>query len=226
MKLSKDDRRRTVLLSMKADEKLLQANIAARPDVLCVDLEDTAPDKAVARSLAASFHTGGYNGLKGVRINPLTDPEGLKDLNFIREASWCPDVVVLTKVFHPFEITLAEKILPAKCELIVLVETPESIERVNEVAAASSRVSSLMLGGGDLSIYLDCERSWDGLHYCRGRMVVASVAAGLLALDENFRPLDDLAGLAVECRRSRKLGYKGRLTIDPRHVPVIHEIYS
>ncbi|WP_213771867.1 aldolase/citrate lyase family protein [Bradyrhizobium sp. dw_78] len=215
-----------MLLSVGASDTELAANIACGADVVCIDLEDTVTDKSAARALAASFHQSGYSGLRGLRINPLEEEDGLRDILMVREASWRPDIVVMTMVKDAHEVVLADRLLPASCRIIALVETAEAVENAGEIARASQRLAALMFGGKDLAYSLGSERSNDALDYSRGRMMVSAAAGGVRALDENYRPLDDLDGLAAASTRVKGMGYRGRLTIDARHVPIINSIFA
>ncbi|WP_458098232.1 HpcH/HpaI aldolase/citrate lyase family protein [Roseomonas sp. WA12] len=218
---------RSVLLSTGADAETLRVNAACDADVLCIDLEDTVTDKDAARHLAAAFHTdpGPHSGARGIRMNPLSEEDGLRDVLMLRSASWKPDLVVLTKVLHPHEIRLATELLP-DCDLIALIETAAAVEHAAEIGRVSPRLKALMFGGKDLALALGSERRWESLLYGRGRVVNAAAASGVPALDENYRPLGDLEGLAEASTRSRAMGFRGRLTIDARHVPIINDLYA
>jgi citrate lyase beta subunit len=216
-----------VLLSTGADADILRVNAACGADVLCIDLEDTVTDKDAARRLAAAFHAdpGPHAGARGIRMNPLSEEDGLRDVLMLRSASWRPDLVVLTKVLHAHEIRLATELLPC-CELIALIETAEAVEHAAEIGRMSPRLKALMFGGKDLALALGSERRWEALLYGRGRVVNAAASCGLPPLDENYRPLGDLEGLARASTLSRAMGFRGRLTIEARHVPIINEIYA
>lgn len=217
---------RSVLLSTGGSTSELALNVACGADVVCIDLEDTVEDKPAARALAASFHQSGYSGLRGLRISPLEDENGLRDILMIREASWLPDVVILTMVKDAYEIRLADRLLPASCRIIALVETAEAVENAGAIARASSRLDALMFGGKDLAYSLGSARTNDALDFSRGKMMVSAAAVGVRALDENYRPLDDLDGLAAACTRVKGMGYRGRLTISSQHVPIINTIFA
>lgn len=216
---------RSVLLSVGADEALLRQNLSCGADVVCLDLEDTVEDKVHARAMAAELLGGSRSDRRGLRINPFSEEDGLRDILMLREARWRPDVIVLTKVLDPFELRQAAMLLPP-CDLIALIETAEAVENALAIARAAPNLRALMFGGKDLAHSLGSARNWDALLYGRGRVMNAAAAAGLAALDENFRPLDDLDGLRASSLRSRDLGYCGRLTISARHVPVLHSVFT
>lgn len=45
-------------------------------------------------------------------------------------------------------------------------------------------------------------------------------------LDGPFARLDDLDGLARDTEMSRRLGYRGRIVLDPRQIETVNRIYS
>ena len=65
------------------------------------------------------------------------------------------------------------------------------------------------------------------LLYARSRVVVAARAAGLRQpLDGPYLDLHNISGLVADCRRSRGLGFQGRVVIYPDHVAPTKEAYS
>jgi len=65
------------------------------------------------------------------------------------------------------------------------------------------------------------------LAYARGRIVVATRAAGLVApVDGPYPDLDDLEGLLAGSRRLRTLGFQGRVALHPAQVTPINRAFS
>jgi citrate lyase beta subunit len=219
--------RRSKILVRGASRQEYDAALASEVDIVCVDLEDTVADKDkdAARKLAADLLSCGARAETSVRINALSTPDGLRDLLMLREWKVLPAIVVVTKVNNPYEIQLAAQMLPGT-ELFAIIETAEGLEAAADIARASPSLSALLLGGKDLSHSLKCERNWEGLHWARGRLVQAAALGGIEAHDEPYRPLEDLEGLAVTCRKVKAMGYKGKATVDLRHVPIINEIFG
>ena len=217
--------RRSKFLVRNASGADLQAALASESDIVCVDLEDTVEDKAAARALAASLKGVQCRAELSLRLNALSTEEGLRDLLMLKEWSWRPPIVVLTKVEDPYEVALAGSLLKG-VELYAIIETARGLQLAESIGKASSAVSALLLGGKDLSHALGCARNWEGLAYARGRLIHAAALAGVEAHDEPYRPLEDLEGLAETCRKARAMGYAGKATVDLRHVPVINALFS
>ena len=115
--------------------------------------------------------------------------------------------------------TLASLARRAEVELVALVETARGIQAVDDIAAAPG-VSRLAIGTIDLAVELGVDpSSWAGLAHARGRLVVASAAAGLAAPIEgvttDFR---DAARVGSDATTARALGFGGKLCIHPRQV--------
>jgi citrate lyase beta subunit len=219
--------RRSKILVRGASRRELDAALASEVDIVCVDLEDTVADKDkdAARKLTAELISSGTGAETSVRINAVSTAEGLQDLLMLREWNVRPAIVVIAKVCDPYEVRLAAQMLPGT-ELFAIIETAQGLEAAADIARAAPSLSALLLGGKDLSHSLGCERNWEGLHWARGRLVQAAALGGVHAHDEPYRPLDDLAGLEVTCNRVKAMGYKGKATVDLRHVPIINRIFS
>lgn len=219
--------RRSKILVRSASRAELDAALSSEVDIVCVDLEDTVAekDKDAARKLAADLLACRATAETSVRINAVSTPDGLRDLLMLREWSVRPAIVVIAKVNDPYEIRLAAQMLPGT-ELFAIIETAEGLEAAADIARAAPSLSALLLGGKDLSHSLACERNWDGLLWARGRLVHAAALGGIEAHDEPHRPLEDLEGLATTCRKMKAMGYKGKATVDLRHVPIINDLFS
>ncbi|WP_459615680.1 aldolase/citrate lyase family protein [Bordetella sp. 2513F-2] len=210
-----------MILVTGADRAGLDAAVQSGADIVCVDLEDTVDDKAAARRLLQVALQQGYAGEIAVRINPVGTKEGLEDLLLLQSLAIRPALVVLTMAEHPGEVRLAARILP-DTPLMVIIETAQALDRAPEFLMAATTVQAAWLGGKDLSYALACDRA-HGLEWARGRVVVAAAMAGIPVLDDIYRPFEDLQGLAAACADGRARGLHGKVTLDPRQVPVINQ---
>ncbi len=197
----------------------------AGADLVCIDLEDTVEDKVAARALAQDFLLSWTHTRRAIRINPLSTKEGLEDILLIESSPHKPDVVKMPKLLDPAEIKIYSAILP-DIPVIPIIETPDSLERVFEIARSDGPIAGLILGGKDLSEATGASRSWEGLRYARGRIIQAGAAAGIPVYDEPYRPLDDLDGLRELCSRVKELGFSGKTAVDPHHIEVINRAFS
>ncbi|MBV8220986.1 MAG: hypothetical protein JO325_21190, partial [Solirubrobacterales bacterium] len=97
------------------------------------------------------------------------------------------------------------------------------------LATAPPRTITAMLGVADFTAALGVELSDEGteLLYARQRLVVAARATGMPGpIDGPYLRLDDSPGLVADIRRSRGLGFQGRVALHPRQVEPINRAYS
>lgn len=206
---------------------------AAGADGLIIDLEDavSVADKDRVRTEVVAWlkqHGSAAPApfVTAVRINPVNSEAGKLDLEALQAAGVRPDVVFLPKVESVVEVQLAGNRLPNETRLVCMIETVRGVRAAPEIATASSYVAALAFGGLDLSAETGGEPGWDALLYPRTKVVHAAAAAGIVALDQPFVDYRDEAGLTDECRRTRALGFVGKLAIHPAQCAVIRAAYQ
>jgi citrate lyase beta subunit len=211
-------------------EKALEAGA----DIVCVDLEDAVARerKAEARGLTLPlFRQHARDDIElMVRVNGLSTPDGLKDLSAILELDSPPPAIMIPKIRSAEEIQLIETLLsngPARSiRFCVIVETNQGLERAHDIARASARIDSMILGAVDMSADLRCHKAWEPLLYARSRLVHAAASAGIDLLDVPYLNLEDPEGLREEARRCAALGFTGKASIHPKQLPIIHEAFT
>lgn len=195
---------------------------ASGADVIIIDLEDAvAPEaKGAARDAAASWFAGGGTGV--VRVNA-------PDTQFFEEdvAALAPhvDVVVLPKAQDPQAIeALVARLREARPDAAVfaLVETAQGILSAPQAAKVPG-VVRLAFGNFDLSSELGVHPDdHDALWPLRAQLVVASAAAGLPApVDGVSGSIDDADVIEADTRRAARVGFRAKLCIHPRQVPIV-----
>ncbi|PYX63965.1 MAG: citrate lyase ACP [Acidobacteria bacterium] len=208
-----------------------------QPDAIILDLEDSVhhAEKDAARILVR-------NALRAVdfgdcermlRINQL--PLGLEDLvELIPEQ---PDLVLVPKVEHPGQIAEVDRMigeLKARQDinraiwLMPIIESALGIENAFAIVAASPNVVALTIGLEDYTADLGVARTVDGREslYARSRIVNASRAAGVQAIDSVFSDVADMEALRQWGENSRALGFEGMGCIHPSQIPVVHAAFS
>jgi citrate lyase subunit beta/citryl-CoA lyase len=105
--------------------------------------------------------------------------------------------------------------------------TVSSVVALRDMAEASPRVRSCVLGAEDLAADLVAERGPDGeeLAYARARFLLECRAAGIEPIDAPY-PYSDGEGCEREARRSRRLGYRCKSTVTAAHVAVLHGVLT
>ncbi|MFR0733581.1 MAG: aldolase/citrate lyase family protein [Oscillospiraceae bacterium] len=91
------------------------------------------------------------------------------------------------------------------------------MENAFSIAAASSRILGLFLGGEDLTADLRCKRTKEGkeIDYARQRVVCAARAAGVEAFDTPFTERHRRRSLWEDARYAKSLGFTGKASISP-----------
>ena len=208
--------------------------LEAGADVVCVDMEDAValPRKDEGRALTLPlFRERSHPQVeKMARINSLSTVHGLKDLQAIIESDAPPPSIMIPKVKSVEEIQLLDTLLstgPAReIRFCVIIETNQGLERAVDIARASPRIDSLILGAVDMSAELRCQKAWEPLLYTRSRLVHAAASAGIDLLDVPFLNLDDADGLRREAEACSRLGFTGKASIHPNQIPIINAAFS
>ena len=145
--------------------------------------------------------------------------------------------VVLPQVTGPDDVRRAAAALDrvdpqGRIVLFPLVETARAVREAYEIACASERIAYF---GGGVSRDGDIARSigyrWtpEGTEtlYMRSKVLIDSRAAGIVnPVTGIWGSVDDLDGLRAFAQQSRDLGYEGLQCIHPKHLPIIHEIFT
>lgn len=227
--------RRSVLFLPASNPKLIEKARTLACDVVCLDLEDAVgpADKQAARDAAIAAAAEGFGGREVVvRVNGLDTPWGADDLKALSEAKGL-DAVLVPKVNDGGEVARYDSRLghaPAHVALWTMVESPQAILRLDDLAGAagSSRLAALVLGTNDLATGLKARVS-------PGRAVLApalfaTVAAarshGLVAVDSVFNAFKDTAGFEAEATQGRDYGFDGKSVIHPDQIEAANRVFA
>jgi citrate lyase beta subunit len=206
----------------------------AGADIVCVDMEDAValPRKDEGRALTLPLFedTGHPEVEKMARINGLSTVHGLKDLQAIVESAAPPPSIMIPKVKSAAEIQLIEALLSTgaarEIRFCVIIETNQGLEHALEIARASPRIDSMILGAVDMSAELRCQKAWEPLLYTRSRLVHAAASAGIDLLDVPYLNLDDPEGLKAEAQACQRLGFTGKASIHPNQIATINAAFT
>jgi citrate lyase subunit beta / citryl-CoA lyase len=199
-------------------------------DALVLDLEDAvAPDmKVEARAqVLAAVRAGGYGRREIViRVNALATWWGRDDLAAAAAAG--ADAVLLPKVESAETVSAALAALAPAPAMWCMLETPRGILNASSIAAASPRVTALVMGTSDLAKDLHARVTRDRLPLLTSLQlcVLAARAAGIIALDGVHLDLDDEAGFTAACRQAADLGFDGKTLIHPKQVGIANDVFA
>ena len=230
---------RSILFVPVLNDKFLDGAPRRGADCIQLDLEDAIPldrkDEARARLGEAADGLAARGCEVIVRINrPLR--MAVRDIEAsVRQsvrALTLPKVSSAAQVHHLVEVieeVERERHLPVgHTGLIVMIETADALERMEEIAAASPRVLGIIVGAEDLSVSMGMNPTHLALLVPNVRMVAAARAAGCLPLGfvgsiAGFSDLDEYRTLI---REARGLGFVGAFAIHPAQVPVLNEEFA
>lgn len=210
---------------------------ASGADALILDLEDAVSlaDKDAARKTVMEHFSGDFRAglaphqLKGLRVNNIHTPAGLRDLDALVASKAKPDFIALPKAESAFEVQLyAKHLIGAQADIpfMVAIETARGVEAAFAIADSSPRVRSLGFGGADLAVDLRAELAWEPMYAARARLVQAAAAAVIGCVDVPQIALDDEGALNEACARARAMGFTGKLAIHPKQIAPIHGAFT
>jgi citrate lyase subunit beta/citryl-CoA lyase len=210
-------------------------------DAIVLDLEDAVADaekKGARETVRAALPTYTGRTIVFVRANGAETGRLEDDAR----AVVCPDLdgIMVPKVDGADTLAELDRLLAqlereaglpeGHVRLLALIETARGLIRCEEIAlAAPARLLTLVFGLGDFSVDIGVDLTEDAteLLYGRSRIVVAARAAGLRpALDGPYLDLRNVDGLLADTRRSRQLGFQGRVAVYPPQVEHVQRAYS
>ena len=219
--------------------------VAARPDAVILDLEDSVPEgekangrAAVADSIAMLRAEHPHVGVF-VRPNPLdTDHFGADLAAVVRPGLTGvllpklyrrDDIVAFDALLTHFEI--AANMSRGSVEALPTLETARSLAACEELATGPRVVSLMAAAARDADVSREVGFTWTpgGLEtlYLRSRVVLACRAAGLShPICGLWQEIQDLDGLRTFASGNLGLGFRGQVVIHPSHVAVVNDVYT
>lgn len=232
--------RRSDLYLPANNEHMIQKAPTLGADVITLDLEDSVPpaEKAKARELVKKYigqmSTTGSEAW--VRVNAWDTDLTLADLDAVvlegLDGITLPKCSGLADVRRlDDEITRLEKLrgLPVgKIKIAILIETALGVLTVDESVGGSNRLVAVIFGAVDYTRDMRVTRTdkADEQFYARAKIGVAARAHGLVAEDAPFPNYADVEAFKANCISGAQLGFEGRQIINPRQIPIAHEVYS
>ncbi|MFI9259542.1 HpcH/HpaI aldolase/citrate lyase family protein [Streptomyces sioyaensis] len=227
--------RRSVLYMPGANERALEKAKSLPADALILDLEDAvAPDaKAEARKRVAAAAASGEYGFREltIRVNAPGTAWHDDDLRAAAEAG--PDAVVVPKVESADTVRAVERALeaagaPDRTAIWAMVETPRAMLDARAVAAASERLTVLVMGTNDLAKELHAEHVPGRAPLLTGLSLalLAARESGKVILDGVYNDVKDAEGFEAECVQGRQFGFDGKTLIHPSQVAPCNEVFA
>lgn len=227
--------RRSALYLPGNNARALEKAKTLPADVLIFDLEDAVGPDAKADTRAKvrdAICSGSYQPREiVVRINGLATDWHDDDLRAV--AGSAAHGVLVPKIEKGEQVqalaaTLDTLGAPQSLQLWVMIETPRSFLRAEEIASATDRLAALVVGTNDLV---------NDLHalHVPGRApavvalslaVLGARAAGKVILDGVFNDITDEGGFRAEARQGREMGFDGKTLIHPSQITPANELFG
>jgi citrate lyase subunit beta/citryl-CoA lyase len=229
---------------------MLAKAVALPADEVIIDLEDAvapgAKEEARRQVIRALLDGDWSKKTVAVRVNAVETPWCRDDIVEVTGgAGRCLDCLVIPKVESAADVLFADRLLAEveaaerlerKIGLELLIETAQGLENVREIARASPRTETLILGPADLSASLGLPRVVGGAgtseypgdlwHWVRGTILVAARAAGVQAIDGPHLDVKDEEGLRRAAGWARALGYDGKWALHPAQIEPLNETFT
>jgi len=218
-------------------------------EVFC-DLEDSvAPtEKEAARGHVIEALQSGDWGDKTVvvRINAIETRWAYRDvIEIVEAAGEHLDCIMIPKVQAPGDVEFVDHLLRMIEEshgyehaigIEAQIENGAGLTLIDDIAHASDRLETLILGPGDMAAALGMpsltlgetnpDYPGDPWHWVLMRILVAARTAGLQAIDGPYARIRDLSGYRTLAQRARILGYDGKWVVHPDQIGIANEVFS
>lgn len=229
---------RSLLFVPATSDRKIDRAFSSGADGVIVDLEDAvaASQKQVARDALAGIFTSARAAPAYVRINAVSTPHCLRDLEAVPLSAVTG--IVVPKVESADELVTVDWVLsqleaerglpPGGVGLLALIETARGLSRVNVIAASTPRLRRLAFGAvdfaGDLMTAVEEEAMTS---HARFALACASRAASLeRPMDAPQLAVHDDERLRAAALRAQAQGFGGKLCIHPAQIAIVHEVFS
>lgn len=232
--------RRTMMFLNAQKPGLIKDPYIYKPDSIMLDLEDAVAQnqKDVARfSLYHALQEIDYRGVERVvRINGLDTPYWREDVR-VCVAGGC-DAIRIPKTESAQDVKLVEAAITAAEKefgreegftlLMAAIESARGVMKALDICEASERLFGIALSGGDYTKDLQTHITGTGIELmgARQNMLIAARAAGVQCFDTVYTNLDDMEGFRQDVETIHLMGFDGKSVINPRQIPVVHEIFT
>ncbi|MDT9595299.1 CoA ester lyase [Nocardioides zeae] len=226
---------RSVLYMPASNAKAVEKAKTLPVDGVIFDLEDAvAPDaKPAAREAAAAAVASGAYGRRTltIRVNGLGT--AWHDDDVVAAAQAGPAGIVVPKVNNAGEVrrlvaAIEKAGAPDHTRLWAMVETPEAIFEVRDLAAADERLAVLVMGTNDLvkELYATHVPGRAPLQTALSLSVLAARAAGVAILDGVYNDVKDVDGFLAEAVQGAEMGFDGKTLVHPGQVAGANETFA
>ncbi len=244
--------RRSNLAVPGSSPKMLDKAKGLPADQVFMDIEDAVAPLAkpdARKNIVAALNEGGYDGkVRSVRVNDWTTEWTYLDvIEVVSGAGANLDCIMLPKVQGPEQIRALDMLLTqieksegldvGRIGIEAQIENAMGLTMVDEIAAASPRVETIIFGPADFMASINMKSLvvgeqppgydvGDAYHYILMRILMAARAYDKQAIDGPYLQIKDLDGYTRVAERSAALGFDGKWVLHPDQIAAANEICS
>ncbi|GAA4240890.1 aldolase/citrate lyase family protein [Actinomadura meridiana] len=244
--------RRTTLSVPASNPRFVEKAQGLPVDEVLLDLEDAVAPSAkeeARKSVVAALNEGDWTGkVRVVRVNDLDTPLAYRDVIDVVEGAGAQlDAIMLPKVRDATHVQWLDRLLTqiegatglpvGRIGIEAQIEDARSMVNINEIAASSPRLESLVLGPGDLMASLNMKTlvvgdqppgytEGDAYHYILMHILMAARANDLQAIDGPYFNIKDVDGFTRVARRAAALGFDGKWVLHPSQVEAGNAVFA
>ena len=194
------------------------------------------PDRGEATSVVDVLSVWRARGrVATVRINPLDNPDGLKDFDaamkagadaiLIPKANTKEQMVVLQKHINELEKQYARPV--GSTDIIPNIEQAKGLVHSHQVLFASKQIVGSLVASEDMAVSLNSPRQKNSemLNHVRCAFHISCCAAGITSIDMPYTFTDD-EGVRQQTILARDIGMVSKSTVNASHCEIINEILT
>ncbi|MEV4503934.1 HpcH/HpaI aldolase/citrate lyase family protein [Streptomyces klenkii] len=243
--------RRSCLAVPGSNPRFLEKAQGLPADMVFLDLEDACAPlaKEGARHLVVdALNNGDWTGkTTAVRVNDWTTHWTYRDVVTVVEGAGPNlDCIMLPKVQDAQQIVALDLLLTqiektmgfevGRIGIEAQIENAKGLVNVDEIAAASPRIETLIFGPADFMASINMRSlvvgeqppgyPADAYHYILMRILMAARAHDVQAIDGPYLQIKNIDGYKEIARRSAALGFDGKWVLHPGQVDAANEVFS
>lgn len=244
--------RRSNLAVPGSSTKMLEKAKGLPADQVFMDIEDAVAPLAkpdARKNIVAALNEGGYEGkVRSVRVNDWTTEWTYADvIEVVSGAGANLDCIMLPKVQGPEQIQALDMLLTqiekseglevGRIGIEAQIENAMGLIKVDEIAAASPRVETIIFGPADFMASINMKSLvvgeqppgydvGDAYHYILMRILMAARAYDKQAIDGPYLQIKDIDGYRRVAGRSAALGFDGKWVLHPGQIDAANEVFS
>lgn len=170
-----------------------------------------------------------------VRINPLEDPDGLRDLDAAMRAG--ADAILLPKANTKEQIVLLQKHINemekqcgktvSSTKIIPNIEQARGLMNATDILSSSTQIAGALVASEDMVVSLNAPRKKNSeiLNHVRRVFHIACCSVGITSIDMPYTFTDD-EGVRQQTMLAKDIGMLAKSTVNASHCKIINEILT